>query len=234
MAVEWLEQGRCVVWTQLNRLRTPLEDLRVANPDLFDRLSRVSRVLEQAGSREVLRLLLGLETTQVENRSSLEDQAGHHIRLATKWDKLLEDVRRIPEFRDFLRPRQFSSIVKHLPSEGPVILINVHDSRCDALVLFADRNEPVHIPLKKISYKRAEELKDSLLTYLSANGSRMRHESRAIRFQVNQTVRRDIVRHVLDVLWTSVTKPIFDAIGFSASTPSQLIHITFTHGVHYF
>jgi tetratricopeptide (TPR) repeat protein len=27
-AVEWLEQGRCLVWSQLNHLRTPLEDLR--------------------------------------------------------------------------------------------------------------------------------------------------------------------------------------------------------------
>ncbi|KAF6759267.1 CHAT domain-containing protein [Ephemerocybe angulata] len=33
-ALEWLEQGRCLVWGQLNNLRTPLDDLRESNAQL--------------------------------------------------------------------------------------------------------------------------------------------------------------------------------------------------------
>ena len=37
-AVEWLEEGRAVVWNQMLQLRTPLDDLRAASPDLANSL----------------------------------------------------------------------------------------------------------------------------------------------------------------------------------------------------
>ena len=33
-ALEWLEQGRCLVWSQLNNLRAPLDDLFAHDPAL--------------------------------------------------------------------------------------------------------------------------------------------------------------------------------------------------------
>jgi hypothetical protein len=33
-ALEWLEEGRNIVWVQLQRLRNPLDDLRAQHPEL--------------------------------------------------------------------------------------------------------------------------------------------------------------------------------------------------------
>jgi tetratricopeptide (TPR) repeat protein len=46
-ALEWLEQGRSIVWNQILQLRTPVDKLREVNCDLADRLLRVSRALDR-------------------------------------------------------------------------------------------------------------------------------------------------------------------------------------------
>jgi len=51
MALEWLEQGRCLVWNQLNCLRTSVDDLRAHDQNLAEELLGVSRALENAGCR---------------------------------------------------------------------------------------------------------------------------------------------------------------------------------------
>ena len=51
MALEWLEQGRCLVWNQLTSLRTPVDDLRAHDQNLAEELLGVSRALENAGCR---------------------------------------------------------------------------------------------------------------------------------------------------------------------------------------
>ncbi|KAH6902055.1 CHAT domain-containing protein [Coprinopsis sp. MPI-PUGE-AT-0042] len=38
-ALEWLEQGRCIVWSQLSNLRTPLDNLRLHNSQLAQSLA---------------------------------------------------------------------------------------------------------------------------------------------------------------------------------------------------
>ena len=50
MALEWLEQGRCLIWSQLNNLRTPLDTLFAHDPEIAGDMLRVSRALENAGS----------------------------------------------------------------------------------------------------------------------------------------------------------------------------------------
>ncbi|TEB29803.1 hypothetical protein FA13DRAFT_1860478 [Coprinellus micaceus] len=47
-ALEWLEQGRCLVWNQINHLRTPLDGLCPSNPRLAETIMDVSRRLENA------------------------------------------------------------------------------------------------------------------------------------------------------------------------------------------
>ena len=46
LAVEWLEQGRSIVWSQLSQLRTPVDDLRTVYPELAAQFERVSHELE--------------------------------------------------------------------------------------------------------------------------------------------------------------------------------------------
>ena len=50
LALEWLEQGRSIVWGQILQLRTPLNNLRQHHPHEADKLEKISRALESAGT----------------------------------------------------------------------------------------------------------------------------------------------------------------------------------------
>lgn len=132
-ALEWLEHGRCLVWNQLNQLRTPVDELRAHDELLAERFLDVSRALESSGSRREA-TAFSLDATMPE-QIALESEAHIHVKRAGEWNNLLQEIQRIPGFHDFLRPRQASNILKDLPQNGPVILINVDKGRCDALAL---------------------------------------------------------------------------------------------------
>ena len=165
LALEWLEQGRCLIWSQLNNLRSPLDTLFVNDPEIAQEMLKVSRALENAGSRGDLDALSWGEAT-MEHKTSIQDEANSHIKLAQKWNQLLTKIRAIPNFEDFLQPPSCSKLLKNLPDSGPVIVINVHENSCDALALLLDMDEPLHIPLHKFSFAEATKLRNQLNNHL--------------------------------------------------------------------
>lgn len=122
LALEWLEQSRCIVWGQLNDLRTPIDVLRAKDPELADDVVRVSSALQDSGS-------LSIEDDDLATDSLTTEEV---VKLAREWDELLEKVRTLPDFEDFLQPLSSSTIFDHLPKSGLIILINVHKDCCDA------------------------------------------------------------------------------------------------------
>jgi len=133
------------------------DDLRIHNHLLADRFLHASRALESSGSRQEFTPLVTDGT--MSQKIALEDEARTHIMLAQDWNQLLKEIRCLPGFSNFLQPRQASSIMKALPGEGPIILINIHEDRCDALALIQGRDQPLHIPLEHLTYTDASELR---------------------------------------------------------------------------
>jgi tetratricopeptide (TPR) repeat protein len=214
LALEWLEQGRCLVWRQLNDLRTPLDDLRMHNPALADDLLRVSRALENAGSQAEVAVFTA-ETSMME-KMSIQDQASTHIKLAKEWDQLLTKVRAIPTFEDFLRPASCSTLLKHLPDSGPVVVINIHKDRSDALALLSGTKKPLHIALHEFSYEKADKLYHDLKDHLFNSGVQMRGskpDTRGLHYKSPA-----VIKDILAQLWTFLVKPILNALGYSVST----------------
>jgi hypothetical protein len=69
----------------------------------------------------------------------IEEPAQHHHRLAKDWDRLVENAPELyQDLRIFLRPKKFAALSKAARS-GPVVVIKVHELRCDALVLSHSR-----------------------------------------------------------------------------------------------
>ena len=168
LALEWLEQGRCLVWSQLNNLRTPpLDDLFAHNPEIAGKMLTVSRALENAGSWGDSVAQSEGEAT-MEYKMSLQNEVNTHVKLAQKWNELLTKIRTIPKFEDFLQPPACSNLLKTLPSSGSVVVINVHEDSCDALALSSDLDVPLHIPLHEFSYAKATDLRDQLKAHLLA------------------------------------------------------------------
>ncbi|KAG9121018.1 hypothetical protein FRC07_003214, partial [Ceratobasidium sp. 392] len=108
LALEWLEQGRSVVWNQTLQLRTPLDDLRRVDPLLTGRLEEVSAALDKAG--------LAPGATQ-----STGDANQAQRRLAGEWDELVNQARNIPNCQDFLRPHKASTLARAAHSEAVVV-----------------------------------------------------------------------------------------------------------------
>ncbi|KAF8159777.1 TPR-like protein [Crassisporium funariophilum] len=218
-ALEWLEQGRCLVWNQLNNLRTPLDELRVHDAGLANELLRVSRALESAGSKGGSVMY----DASMSQRITLQDEVIAHVKLSKTWDELLGKVRKIPEFEGFLRPVQYSDLAKHVPQSGAIVVINVHQDRCDALALIRGADSPIHVPLSKFSYKLAENLRGRLNGYLSSHGVRMREaepDTRGIRYAA-ESRGLGVIQEILAELWTRVVKPILDALAISLPHPDS-------------
>jgi len=215
-ALEWLEQGRCLVWSQLNQLRTPVDQLRAHNEHLAQRFSDISSALEASGSRR------GTEGLSIDAPLSqkivLQDEACLQINLSRKWGELLDEIRCIPQFHNFLRPPQASYLLKRLPKHGVVILINVDETRCDALALVSGSDAPIHITLDDFTHKEASDLTESLRHFLSSHRVRMREVDRAGRPVLSPGAEKQSGIHVvLKALWLRVVKPILDGLAFSVS-----------------
>ncbi|KAF5309731.1 hypothetical protein D9611_014450 [Ephemerocybe angulata] len=230
-ALEWLEQGRCLVWIQLSNLRTPLDDLRLQNQELADRIAEVSKQLETAGSSRATGHL-GMSMLE---KISVEDEARSHLSLAKLWDDLLQEARAIPGFETFLRPVPCSTLLQHLPEEGPIVVINVDKHRCDAIALLNGMDEPLHIPLPNFSLKKANDYRSRLKAQLRSQGLRDRaydHDrevvdshptllARPLRPVIRGNPGENIVRGVLRGLWVEVAKPILDHLSIPMKDESS-------------
>lgn len=225
-AVEWLEQGRCLVWSQLSALSMPLDDLRQYDTALAERLTDVAHKLQTAGSwREMSSFDMALS-----EKISAEDEALAHSDLANEWERLLLTARAIPGFETFLLPSPCSSLLQYLPTSGPVIVINVDETRCDAIALVHGLDEPLHIPLPDFSLERAKQYRRDLHTKLVELGLSARGEESDVctlngtssrpagKYRRKKQVEGHIVHNILRDLWDLVVKPVLDALGFSVST----------------
>jgi tetratricopeptide (TPR) repeat protein len=211
LALEWLEQGRCLVWNQLNQLRTPIDDLCVKNRSLANRFINTASALESYGTRSVLSISSTHAT--LADDISLQDDARRHTIHAADYRRLLEEIRALPDFHDFLRPPKSTDLLSSLPSDGPVIIINIHKTRCDALALIAGIKKPMHIPLENFSLEQAEELQKTLRFDL------LKQREVEDQDRIPQRVRPNAssMSFVVKELWCKLVRPILEALGYSVS-----------------
>ncbi|KAH6905451.1 CHAT domain-containing protein [Coprinopsis sp. MPI-PUGE-AT-0042] len=240
-ALEWLEQGRCLLWNQLQILRAPLHHLAKHSSQLAQRIVSTSRVLESDG---VL-----LDPMDPELQAEIDHYGpGHSAKLARAakdWDELLEQARKIPGFEDFLRPARCSTLLQDLPGSGSVVVLNAHESRCDAIVLARGMKEPILVPLPKLSYSGVKSMRQQLKDDVETRGLRMReatgeevsegemaegetqrcHERRFKRKESNRHRQISATESILLELWEAVVKPILDALAFKNKSASPTTRI---------
>ncbi|CAE6420653.1 unnamed protein product [Rhizoctonia solani] len=215
LALEWLEHTRCVVWTQSLMLRSPLDKLQSAHPDLGTRLQTVANQLHYAGaeSRESRALSSGSLTP--------EQVAQQHRRLAKEYDDLISQTRTLPGFEGFLQPMKADALLK-AAQNGPIVAINCHNDRCDALVILPGRDTVEHIPLPNFSGETARY--NRLELEKSVRNSRLKERGANRRPVLEETLD---FRTVLAVLWDDVVKPILDFLGYTTNdSKNNLPHIT--------
>ncbi|KAH8822467.1 TPR-like protein [Flagelloscypha sp. PMI_526] len=166
LAVEWMEQGRSIVWSQLRQLRSPLVDLQDAHPDLAQAFQDVQRRIE------IYFIRSDLDDKSESASDSLEQQAQAHRRNIRKREDLLTKIRSKSGFESFLRPEKFCVLSKACLG-CLVVLLTIADEQCDALVILPS-SSITHLSFTNMSQDVVSELhalwENSRMTRLSNRG----------------------------------------------------------------
>ncbi|KAG2151623.1 CHAT domain-containing protein [Suillus bovinus] len=126
-AVELLEQGRTIIWTQMTRLRMPLDDLETCGDHavtLMKRFRDLSSLLDKPFTSHP-------EETPITN---VEAEETRYRRLVVDWNQTVEEIRKIEGFSRFLLPPLFSDL-QEAARDGPIILLIATTSLCHAIII---------------------------------------------------------------------------------------------------
>ncbi|KAF9062535.1 CHAT domain-containing protein [Rhodocollybia butyracea] len=169
LAVEIIEQGRGLLWSELRGLRTPMDRLQALDPSLADELMQINHRLELLSTADSIdpgtNFLLQTDShhQQMEvNRHPLGLNLFEERRLlVSSQGDIIEKIRKIPGFESFLGRKSFaelSSAAKH----GPVVVVNCSRYRSDILLIIPEKNLPVLIPMAEGFYEEAKTLEQRL------------------------------------------------------------------------
>ncbi|KAF8602257.1 hypothetical protein BDV93DRAFT_444518 [Ceratobasidium sp. AG-I] len=214
IALEWLEEGRSIVWKQMLRLRTPLDELAAVDQALAAELQQVSQDLDTSIS-------LGryAHNTNLDELGN-EQNAQRYRRLAERWEVLVGNARQLAGFSNFLRPKKAQELMLAATS-GPVVVFNIDETRCDALIIKPAHSEILHVPLAHFSYKKAVSRSGQWVNLVR---SRNVNERAFIKPMPKSD---DEFSMTLAAVWAEVVKPVLDILGYTSNTSKgDLPHIT--------
>lgn len=192
-AIELAEQGRSIMWQNLLNHRMPLDELHVEHPELASRLQTTSQKMDSfpplENSMERASLFLG-------------------------WEGMVEEVRSIPKFENFLRPKSFNELAP-AARDGPVVILNDHESGNDALVLIPDDSSGIdasviHIPLEGFNAHNSSKLLSDLEYLLSQSRTPIVPNTDDTDASTCGVTFEGILRE----LWLHVVKPVIDILGY--------------------
>ena len=161
-AIETLERGRGLLWSEMRGLRTSIDQLRALSLPLAEKFAAVNRDLEAltiSGSPVVW--MVDGPAGDPEGM----DPVGHLVikqrKLVEERDKLISQIRSQPGFDTFLIPPSFD-LLRSAAAGGPVILIN-HSERGSDIIILLHNSPPSLILTSDNFYDHAKRLHDKLL-----------------------------------------------------------------------
>ncbi|KAJ7856020.1 CHAT domain-containing protein, partial [Mycena leptocephala] len=205
-AVEWLDQGRSVIWGQLLNLRTPVDELREGHPNLANQLDSLSKSLETAGTRRNA----VAEATESQSLQSIAQQSNA---LALEKNRVLQQIRELPGFERFLFPKPISEL-SLAAKLGPVAIVNISEYGCDALILLpGPADEVAHVPLCDFTIHEVQALAESLASVVGIPGP----GARLVGAREGYMAPDDKFYHILSELWFKIVHPVLNALAIMVS-----------------
>ncbi|KAG2138081.1 CHAT domain-containing protein [Suillus bovinus] len=126
-AVELLEQGRTVIWTQMTRLRTSLDILQTRGDHavaLMKKFRDLSSLLDKPPA----------DHAEATPRVDIEAEETRYRRLVQDWNGTVEEIRKIEGFSRFLLPPIFSDL-QDAARDGPIVVLIASKSSCNAIII---------------------------------------------------------------------------------------------------
>lgn len=204
IAVELLEQGRAVFWSQHLRLRTEFNSLP---SELAEKLAQTASVIEiNSYTREE-------EDAPDSSRAQAaqEMETAKKRRLGEEFEALIAQTRSLPGFERFMLPERFQAL-SEAASQGPVVVLLANDITCQAVVM--ENPETVHqVHLPDISLQQ-------LRTLSQAMAMAVRHGRKFLRDRAMKQKRVTNGRNaeeLLAELWRKIIQVIVDALQLKVS-----------------
>ncbi|KAJ7083423.1 CHAT domain-containing protein [Mycena epipterygia] len=237
-AVEFLEAGCSVFWSQALQLHTSLDDLKAVHPELAERIQNLSKKLEVGSHRAVASIRI-LPAVHKDHRTLDKDDL-HYRKLNVEWVQALDEVRQYPGFQRFLRPKLMNEL-KAAAINGPIIILNASRSSCTAFIVTLSRDVQ-SVNLENLTWDRAQLLVDLLRALLSQNNvhiiqtlTKIQGRETSTGFPTPQerlggTVETSehhtpnkVFGWLLGELWALIVQPVFHALELKKSDhPSRL------------
>ena len=199
-AIETLERGRALLWSEMRHLRISIDQLLDADPELGHKFAALNRDLDGLTKSVAPSHNLSMDDAVVDDLRA-GDQFGSFLRrqrgLLKERDELISQIRTLPGFDRFLTFSLFDTL-RSVASSGPVIIVNHSMPRSDILILLRDA-PPSLIPTPDEFYKRANALKDKLFDSRVKDGLDSK--------KYDQTL-----SSVLTKLYDLVGKPVMDRL----------------------
>jgi len=160
-AVETLERGRALLWSEMRGLRTSIDQITLVDPHLADEFATINRELETLTFAFAPNDDAYVGSSDDEGMDSFGQLVVRQRKLLDDRAKLISRIQALPGFDTFLKPPAFDGL-RSAASHGPVIIINHSDWRSDIIILLHN-SPPSLIPTSDGFYARAIELQDQLL-----------------------------------------------------------------------
>jgi hypothetical protein len=207
-AIETLEEGRGVFWTQTLHLRTTAFD-GVPSDDR-EELQRLLLLLDRAAH--------GTETSEL-SAAQREHELGRRRHLNEQAQSLIAKIRRYPGLNRFLLPSTFDAVFASLP-DGFVVIVNTSEVAHQALILQRSTGLATSLDLD-LPCARFEcaALRANLPRDASTLHEQDQDSSRTMRIDKGA---KDSFDNVLGLLWTSIVKPVMNRLGLEVSLLSLL------------
>ena len=208
-AVETLERGKTLIWSEMRGLRTSTDKLRAADPALADKLANINQRLESVATSVVQSDDDEMGRGKTETGSH-ESSIGHLVltqrRLLEGRNSLISHIQSLPGFEHFLKPPSFD-FLNSATSHGPVIIVNqTHDVPKNFIrqvpshiILLLKDKRPFIISTPSNFRDRANQLENDLLRVRKAKGLDSKDYDRTL-------------ASVLADLYELVGKPVIDRL----------------------
>ncbi|KIJ58219.1 hypothetical protein HYDPIDRAFT_103094, partial [Hydnomerulius pinastri MD-312] len=223
-AVELLEQGRALLWTQLARLENPLVGLQ----------SQSGRGNDLAREFKDLSNKMQSFTNHSHGQGESSDTT-QYFKILHSWNDAVRKIRLEPGFSRFLLPPLFTEL-QEAACNGPVIIVNASKHGCDVLIVLHSQ-PPLCVPSVEVNLEDVIRLSSTFVRLIqeSTFATRKRQDNHDMnrRYRITEALRElweKIVHPVVRVLQGTVKLPFgkriwwcptaqFTALPFHAAGP---------------
>ena len=199
-AIETLEKGRALLWSEMRDFRTSIDRLLQVDPQLGQKFAEINRDLEEL-----------TKSIPPSHGLSIDDCPANGLRAVDPFGRfllkqrellkgradLIFRIQALPGFSSFMGSPSFATL-RSAASSGPVIVINHSSWRSDIIILLHD-TPPSVIRAPDDFFVRARALNDKLLESRNTHGPDSDH--------YNQTL-----AHILTELYDLVGKPVIERL----------------------